>query len=155
MIDLMNSSSSYDTAEVPVIRTREDFEAMKRQAMNGDSQSQCAVADIYADHTRGEFFDVFKAADWYEMAAEQGHTRAQWLLGVCYFQGIGVSKDPEKAEHWLLKSAQNGDADGRFTLGGFYFMKPDIVKALYWLEMAAEQGHTDAIAMLGSVKSLM
>ena len=118
-------------------------------------EAQCNLADIYADDTRFEFFDVGEAVYWYGKAAEQGHTRAQWLLGACYSQGIGVEKDAERAEHWLLKSAQSGDAEGQYSLGGFYFMKPDIVKAEYWIGKAADNGHEEAKTMLEAIKHLL
>jgi len=124
-------------------------------ANSGDIEAQCTVADIYADDSRIETFDVTEAVYWYEKAAEQGHTRAQWLLGACYSQGLGIEADQEKAEQWLLKSAQAGDAEGQYSLGGFYFMKPDIVKAEYWIGKAAEQGHEDAKTMLVAVKHLL
>jgi len=138
-----------------MLQTKEDFEALKRKAANGDPETQCAVADVYADDSRAEFYDASQAVIWYEKAAAQGHTRAQWLLGAGYFQGIGIEKDMEKAEYWLLKSAQAGDADGQYTLAGYYFMKPDIVKAEYWIEKAIEQGHEEAKAMLGAIKHLI
>ena len=137
------------------INSLEDFEALKRSAKDGDAEAQCAVGDICADDSRVDVFDVIEAAYWYEKAAMQGHTRAQWLIGACYLQGIGVNKDVEKAENWLLKSAQSGDTDGQFTLGGYYFMKPDIVKAAFWIEKAATLGHEDAKNMLGAIKQLM
>ena len=125
------------------------------KASNGDMEAQCAIADIYADDSRIDTYDVAEAVYWYEKAAEQGHSRAQWLLGACYSQGIGVDKDLGKAESWLLKSAQAGDADGQYTLGGYYFMIPDIVKAEYWMGLAVEQGHIDARSALAAIKQLM
>ena len=135
--------------------TIQDFDNLKKEAMNGNPEAQCAVADLCADDSRVEFFSVADAVYWYEKAAEQGHTKAQWLFGACYSQGIGVEKDTDKAEFWLLKSAQNGDIEGQYSLGGFYFMKPDIVKAAYWIEKAADQGHEEAKTMLLAVKHLM
>jgi TPR repeat protein len=132
----------------------EAFEALIKEAENGNSQAQCTVGDIYADDLR-EVFDLEKAVYWYKKAAEQGHTKAQWLLGASYAQGIGIGKNLAEAERWLLKSAGGGDADGRYTLGGYYMMmKPDIVKAKYWLEKAAEQGHEEAKAMLPKIRFL-
>ena len=135
--------------------TNRDFETLKREAISGDMDAQCALADIYADDTQIDFFDVDEAVFWYDKSAKQGHTRAQWLLGACYSQGIGVEKDAEKAEHWLLKSAQSGDAEGQYSLGGFYFMKPDIVKAEYWIGKAADNGHVEARTTLEAVKRLL
>ena len=151
----MASDDSYITTEIPVIRTREDLEGLKKRAMNGSPDAQCAVADICADDSRADFFDAKEAVFWYEKAALQGHTRAQWLFGASYFQGIGAEQDMDAAELWLLKSAQGGNADGQYTLGGFYFMKPDIVKAQYWIEKAAEQGHGEAKAMFGAINQLL
>jgi len=125
------------------------------KASNGDKEAQCAIADIYADNSRVDTFNIAEAVYWYEQAAEQGHSRAQWLLGACYSQGLGVSADTEKAEFWLLKSAQSGDAEGQYSLGGFYFMLPDIVKAEYWLGLAAEQNHVEAKAALASIRQLL
>jgi TPR repeat protein len=34
-------------------------------------------------------------------------------------------------------------------------MKPDIVKAKYWLEKSAEQGHEDSKAMLPGINHLL
>ncbi|MDR2590321.1 MAG: sel1 repeat family protein [Oscillospiraceae bacterium] len=129
--------------------------AITNKANNGDVDAQCTLADIYADDTNLEIFDVSKAVYWYERVAEQGHTRAQWLLGACYSQGIGIGVDQEKAEHWMLKSAHSGDVEGQFNLGSFYFMKPDIVKAEYWIEKASNQGHVEAQSALGAIKLLM
>jgi hypothetical protein len=135
--------------------TRHDFEILKKEAEGGNPDAQCAVADLCADDSRVEFFSVADAVYWYEKAAEQGHTKAQWLLGACYSQGLGVVQDSDKAEYWLLKSAQSGDIEGQYSLGGFYFMKPDIVKAEYWIGQAAAQGHKEAKDMLSALKHLM
>jgi TPR repeat protein len=141
---------------IPIIRSREEFELLKERASQGDPKDQCAVADICADYSRAEFFDAAEAARWYAKAAEQGHPRAQGLLGMFYASGIGgVEKDMDKAEQWLLKSARNGDADGQYALAGIYTMKPDLVKAEYWLEKSAEQGNNEAVAMLGAIKLLL
>ena len=137
------------------VHTQEDFEELKKRALLGDPAAQCAVADLCADDSRAAFFDLPEAVIWYERAAAQGHTKAQWLLGISYAQGMGVEKDLAKAESWLLKSAHSGDADGQYALGGFYFMMPDIVKAEYWLDKAVGQGHADAQAVIGAIKILL
>eukprot|EP00951_Prasinocladus_malaysianus_P011137 scaffold82147_cov42-Prasinocladus_malaysianus.AAC.2 len=40
------------------------------------------------------------------LAAPQGHTLAQYLLGMCYLRGEGVAKDPHTACQWLLEAAK-------------------------------------------------
>ena len=41
-------------------------------------------------------------------AAEQGYVEAQFSLGVCYFDGVGVPKDNEEAIKWWYKAAKQG-----------------------------------------------
>ena len=61
-----------------------------------------------------------KAAEWFRKAAEQGHVKAQYHLGLCYKEGTGVPKDEECAEKWLRKAAQQGDTDAQGLLDGNY-----------------------------------
>lgn len=41
-------------------------------------------------------------------AAQQKHPRAQFMLGECYLNGLGVPKDPIKAQLWIQRAADNG-----------------------------------------------
>lgn len=55
----------------------------------------------------------------------------------------------------LIKEAENGDANKQFELGFVYKhgkgIPVDFLKAMYWFEKAAEQGHLEAQATLGSM----
>jgi TPR repeat protein len=146
--------NQFGSSLVPIVRSREDFEALKRKASQGDPSLQCAVGDICADYNRTEFLNFPEAVYWYTKAAEQGHARAQWLLGVSYSQGVGVGVDSVKGEQWLLKSAESGDADGQYALGGFYALKNDYAKAALWMGKAAKQGHKEANGMLEALEML-
>ena len=42
--------------------------------------------------------DHVRAVEYYRKAAEAGYAKAQYQLGVCYEEGIGVAKDLEKAK---------------------------------------------------------
>lgn len=46
---------------------------------------------------------------WLEKAANQGHAKAQLLLGKCYENGEGVEKNHEKAVFWLEKAAAHAN----------------------------------------------
>ena len=48
------------------------------------------------------------ACEWYLKAANQGHARAQYYLGVNYENGTGVPKDEKIACEWYLKAANQG-----------------------------------------------
>ena len=52
-----------------------------------------------------------EAVKWLRKAAEQGHTKAQFMLGVCYFNGDGVERDKAIANEWWQKrqTTSNGN----------------------------------------------
>jgi uncharacterized protein len=52
-----------------------------------------------------------EASRWYQAAAEQGHSTAQFNLGLMYAQGNGVHQDYVTAHMWLSLAAENGNAN--------------------------------------------
>lgn len=87
--------------------------------------------------------------------AELGAADAQVAVGLMYLTGEGVEPDAEKALSWLLKAADQSDADAQSNLGivfdtGFFGMRPpDPVEAVKWFRRAASQGHDGAQYNLG------
>ena len=118
-----------------------------KAAESGNLEAQCAIGDIFASENNPNA-DPAEAMKWYLKAAENGHGKAQWLVGAGYFNGVGIEADMQKAKHWFEKSAQQGNADGRYGLAGYYFSRQEYAQAEQLLKKAAEQGHSDAIAML-------
>ena len=59
--------------------------------------------------------DITKAFQWFRLAAEQGHARAQSNVGVFYQNGLGVPQDDIKAFQWFRRWRQNKDLQGRST----------------------------------------
>lgn len=99
--------------------------------------------------------DLDAAADAIEYAAEQGYTRARWMLGQMYAQGVGFERDDERAFEIFASIADDhsgdspvGDdapfiADALVALGDYYRSGPpgaesaedaDVERArqLYW-----------------------
>jgi len=54
---------------------------------------------------------------WFRKAAEQGDSRAQLYLGLCYSNGTGVEKDYAEAVNWVRKAAEQGNASPNAHLG--------------------------------------
>jgi TPR repeat protein len=61
--------------------------------------------------------DKGKAIFWFERAAMQGVSRAQYYVGVMYDDGEGVEIDKEKAFKWYHKAAIQGDSVAQFNVG--------------------------------------
>lgn len=77
--------------------------------------------------------------------ALEGEPSAQYRLGDCFYNGIGVNVDFQKACYWFEKAAEQGNIDAQYKLGLCYYhgngLDKDYEKARLWYEKAAEQGN--------------
>ncbi len=87
--------------------------------------------------------------------AEAGDTRAQFLLGRMYRDGLGVKKSAGKAFDWLTKAADGPDAD-RYAMHDLAVLyergqgtKKDLGKAVELYRRAAARGVPAAMFNLG------
>ena len=62
------------------------------------------------DYGLGVIEDDTQAVYWFRKAAEQGHAKAQYNLGVMYESGRGIAKDDTQAVYWFRKAAEQGEA---------------------------------------------
>ena len=80
--------------------------------------------------------------------AESGDSNAQSNLGVCYYNGNGVTKDYKEAVKWYTKSSEQNNAIAQFNLGTCYEegrgLAKDNKEAVKWYTKSAEQGNVNA-----------
>jgi len=84
--------------------------------------------------------------------ADKGHAEAQFNLGMIYYGGFGVPKDPVQAVSWYRKAAEQGLSvalDSLVTAAG----KGDRA-ALTQLTTMAEKGNAEAQEYLGDIYTL-
>ena len=97
------------------------------------------------DKTKGSFL--------LRKAAKLGHCEAEYLLGMSYFEGIGISQNWEEAREWLSKSVAHGYPNAMYQLGFMFHYgigtEPDIMKALELYTNSADLGYGKAMKMLG------
>jgi len=122
--------------------TPEIDQSLRSQALGGNAQSQYEIGEKYRNAYYGSF-TIFnnslplweEAAVWYEMAANQGHTEAQYKLSLFYFQ-----KDREKSFYWAEQAAMQGLSEAQYSLGMDYAQawgtKQDLVQAYKWLALS-------------------
>ena len=85
--------------------------------------------------------------------AKQGDIPSQFNLGKMYQQGLGISKDLQKAAKWYRLAAEQDHPEAQFNLGGMYYQglnfPKNYQKAAKWYRLAAKQGHASAQYNLG------
>ena len=78
---------------------------------------------------------------------------AQFNLGICYRDGVGVTQDYVEALKWFRKVAAQGAAQGNIEVGYAYFWGRGVpenkVEALKWYRLSAKQGLPFAQYVLG------
>ena len=73
-----------------------DFEKRRSEAIAGDAEAANLLGFLHA-RGRGVAQDYTKALRWYGLAAQRGHTEAQFNLALLHQFGLGTPPDPDKA----------------------------------------------------------
>lgn len=88
------------------------------------------------------------AANYFLRAAEAGHAAAQFNLGLCHANGLGIVQSDEQAVIWYRKAAEQSHASAQFNLAVRYDtgsgVPQDNREAAKWYGLAAQQGHRGA-----------
>jgi TonB family protein len=86
-------------------------------------------------------------------AAERGDAQSQYVLGLAYEFGKGVSVDPAQAVQWYRKAADQEYPGAQFNLGVAYAngtgIAKDLAQAAQWYRRAANNGDAAAQYNLG------
>src|SRR4030095_13121127 len=97
--------------------------------------------------------DLGEAVKWFRAAAQQGHPRAEKILGYCYGEGIGVERNDAESVRWLKQAAGKDDPEAQYLLGLKYVhgvgVAADLEEAGRCSRLAAEWGETRAQYNLG------
>ncbi len=84
----------------------------------------------------------------FTIAAEQGHTQSQYLLGVCYEKGHGAPRNMMMAARNYRKAAESGHPEAQARLGELlydgYYVAGDYGEAVRFFRLAADKGNRDA-----------
>jgi len=130
-----------------------NFDAVRRQAEQGNAEAQNKLGDLYGDD-RSILKDDAQAVAWFRKAAEQGYAPAEAKLSDMYFEGKGVPKDQELSNYWLRKAAVHGRAESQVALSRMYFngmfgVQKDETQGLEWMTKAADGGYDVALYEMG------
>ncbi len=102
-----------------------------------------------------DYDNVFSVIEGKEISYDVLPADIKDLIGLCYFYGSNVEQDYEKAIHWYMLAAEEGDAAAERNLGNCYNyaygVRKDHKRAAYWYERAANHGHATAQALLAEM----
>ena len=76
-----------------------------------------------------------EAARCLQKAANQGHARAQYFLGVLRKEGAGEAQSDQVAMRWWQKAAVQGDTDAMRQLGAIRRRR-----AVLWRRVSSQEG---------------
>jgi hypothetical protein len=135
----------------------------------GSVLHRATLQDCYRTGTGHDAPDVKEAIKWYQAAVAQGNCDAQYTLGNCYDDGVGVYKNPGLALKLRRKCAQNHqegatqkhkgfnsvaaahNAIGKCYSVGSNGLAVDLLMAMQWWTQAAEQGNAQAQRKIGDI----
>lgn len=88
-------------------------------------------------------------------AAQGGNALAQFYVAQCYYNGSGVSQNPDTAMEWMRKAAEQDHPYAQYAcamqyLSGEGAVKQDTIQGIEWLKKAAQSGLPDAQADLAA-----
>jgi serine/threonine protein kinase len=118
--------------------------------INNDNDGNYKTAQEYYDNGNYD-----KAIEYYKLSAESGNEKAEYNIGVMFYNGDGVEISDEKAFNWFKSSAENGYDEAQYWLGVMFYngqgTEVNDEKAIYWLQKSADQGHKKAKKTLESL----
>ena len=104
---------------------------------------------------------LVRSVSFFRIAADKGHSSAQFELGQMFAQGLGVTQQFEEAAHWYLLAAAQGHRQAQFHLGFLYShgqgVEQSYVKAYQWYCISERCGYALAkknIVFIGKKLSL-
>ena len=92
---------------------------------------------------------------WFQQAAEQGHSYAQYTHGKLLLSNDVEVRDPEQGMRWLKTAAQSGNSYAAYRLGKEFYRGKNVAQnlaaAAKWFDRAAQDGNQYAQYMLGKL----
>ena len=119
---------------------------MRRLAESGDPEAQYGLG-LALEEGRGMTRDPKEAARWLEMACRGRVAGACLVLGLKYQVGNGVGRDRERAIRCYRMAAERDWPMAQYLLALLYLERGregDRLRALFWMERAADQGYPGA-----------
>jgi TPR repeat protein len=134
---------------------------LQRAAEHGYAEAQVNLGELTDDYTghKAAQKDFVRSKMWYDKAAEQGHGRGLYRLGLIQLDGKGVLKNPAEAVKYFKLALNAGTEDflkGVLNDLGYVYekgqgVKADATEAMKNYKLAADLGSMEAQYNLGAI----
>lgn len=139
------------------ISSPDEITSKNEEELSKTPDGQYILGCAYFDGKRGKKQDYSMAVYWFKQAAEHDLVDAQYMLGLCYKNEFGVTKNATAAAKWFEKAAKNGHLDSQLIIGSFYQrgygVKKNEDKSIKFYKKAQAQGSVEAQFELGNIYS--
>jgi len=139
-------------------------EGVQKNVVEATKWLQMAYSDnVEAAYHLGELYrtdtsigpDLQRAATYYRVAANGGHSLAQFRIATLYYEGTGVSQDFGRAARYTQSAANQDLPDAQFLIGYMYLrgegVSQDYAAALNYLGKASGNGYLSANLHIGDM----
>jgi uncharacterized protein len=124
---------------------------LERLAQSGNAEALYHLGMMYWTGS-GATKDTDKGVSYFERAAAAGDPLAAYKIGCLYDgQGAVFDRDAAKALQYKLVAARAGYALAQQDVAALYAERNELQSALGWIEKAARQGTTGALATYASI----
>jgi TPR repeat protein len=147
----------------PIYDSEDIDQAMKYYglaAAKGLSRSECKLGVLYlSQSTINNIPGPAEAVKFLKSAAEKGNAEAQYHIGACYQNGIGISQDLVEAASWYRLASGQGHPKAQYCLSRIYCeglgIEQDPLEGLRCLRCSASQGYEPAVVTCNEVEYLL
>ena len=137
----------------------EELKRVISAANAGEAWAQFGLGVLYEMGRGGFPQSDTEAVRWYRLAAEQGDSAGQTMLGVMYSRGQGVPQNDTEASRLFQMAADQGSARAQTLLGVQYFLGRGVpesyVLAYKWFNLAAASGDANAIVLRNGLREIL
>jgi len=141
-----SASESTSSKNIPTITS-----SNQQQSVESPNQSIKEQVELAKKYYKSK--DYSQALTWFQKAATQGDSYAQFRLGGMYHYGEGVEQNLKNCAFWYQKAADHGDSNAQNNLGYMFLngigVEQSYMKALALYQKSADQGNAYAQNNLG------
>ena len=148
-----NLALLYSGENAPFNDLQRARQLMQVVAHQGDVEGQFVLATMMNKSSAAVSSDPTQAIQWFGRAANRGHEKAQFQLGMQYLRGQNVARDTNAAYHWFTQAAKKNVPGAHFNLALMHErgdgIPANINTAIRWYTTAADLGNANAQQNLG------